>query len=226
MQNLSKKLKLIYKDHSKELFGITIYLIILGAITWGFSTIGVDKIKEIINSGGIWSPLLFILFHTLTIIVAPFEGSFLMLASGTLFGFWLGVLYTIIAGVLGSSINFWISRIFGIKLVEKLIGHKAVENLNKISDRLDEHPILLIPLMATGLFDIVGYAAGLTKVKYKNFLIAVGFSSLINVPIYVAVGRGLIEGDNTFFWLIVGVGVATTVYFVLKYLQKKFGFKV
>ena len=146
MQNLSKKLKLIYKDHSKELFGIAIYLIILGTITWGFSTIGVDKIKEIVNSGGVWSPLLFILFHTLTIIVAPFEGSFLMLASGTLFGFWLGVLYTIIAGVLGSSINFWISRIFGIKLVEKLIGHKAVENLNKISDRLDEHPILLIPL--------------------------------------------------------------------------------
>lgn len=226
MKNFASKLKLIYKEHTKELVGILIYAIILGLITWGFSRIGVEKIQQIITAGGIWSPLLFILFHTLTIIVAPFEGSFLMLASGTLFGYWLGVLYTIIAGFIGSSVNFWISRLFGTKIVEKLIGHDGVTKLNNLSDRLNDHPILLIPLMATGLFDIVGYAAGLTKVEYKKFLIAVSFSSLINVPIYVAVGRGLIEGDNTFIWLFVAILLVISIYVLLRFLQKKYGFKV
>jgi len=220
------KLKLIYQEHSRELLALIIYAIILGLITWGFSRIGIENIKNIITAGGIWSPLLFILFHTLTIIVAPFEGSFLMLASGTLFGYWLGVIYTIIAGFLGSSINFWISRVFGTKIVEKLIGHNGVNDLNKISHTINAHPILLMPLMATGLFDIIGYAAGLTKVKYQKFLIAVSFSSLINVPVYVAVGRGLIEGDNTVIWLFVAILLFVSIYILLRYLQKKYGFKV
>lgn len=225
MKNLTLNLKSVLKHHLRELTGIAIYLGILSLITWSFGVIGVDKIKEIIILGGFWSPFLFIIFHTLTIIVAPFEGSFLMLASGTLFGYWLGVVYTIIAGFIGSSINFWISRIFGKKIIEKLIGHGGVKNIDTLSKRLNEHPILLIPLMATGLFDIVGYAAGLTKVDYKKFLIAVTFSSLVNVPIYVAIGRGLIEGNNTLLWLVIGIIIATIFYFILKYLQKKFKFK-
>lgn len=223
---IAVRLQSIYTHHKKELVVIVLYILFLTFITWGFSKIGIDNIKEIISKGGLLSPILFIIFHASTIIVAPFEGSFLMLASGTLFGYFWGVVYTIIAGFLGSSVNFWISRIYGIKIVEKLLGHKVIENINKLATRINEHPILLIPLMATGLFDIVGYAAGLTKIEYKKFLIAVSFSSLINVPIYVAVGRGLIEGDNTFVWLAVGIILAIVIYYLLKYLQKRFGFKV
>ena len=46
------------------------------------------------------------------------------------------------------------------------------------------------------MFDIMGYVAGLTKLKYRNFLLAVSLSSIINVPIYVAIGKGFIENPN------------------------------
>jgi uncharacterized membrane protein YdjX (TVP38/TMEM64 family) len=212
---------LFLKKHFRELLVFLVLIIFIFGTVYTFQSFGVDKIEQYIAGAGLWGPLFFILIHASTIVVAPFEGSFLMITSGVLFGYWPGVAYTIIAGFIGSSINFWLSRRFGSKIVQKLIGKKGVEKINQISDYVDEHPVVLIPLMASTLFDLVGYAAGLTRVKYKNFLIAVAVSSVINVPIYVAVGRGFIRGENSLLWLVVGVSVVVSVYFLYRYLAKK-----
>jgi uncharacterized membrane protein YdjX (TVP38/TMEM64 family) len=197
-------------------------LVILAVSIILFNLIGEDKIQKWVSMGGIWGPILFICIHALSIIFAPFEGSFLMFSSGRIFGnYWLAVFYVIVAGFLGSSVNFWLARKFGQKVVKKVAGKKALAVINEYSQKVNEHPVWLVPLMATGLFDIVSYAAGLSKIKYRNFLIAISLSSIINVPIYVAVGNGVIGNKQALPWIIGLVLLTVLFYFIIKFILNK-----
>lgn len=210
---------------TKTLHSVASFLGLLAVLAGSiilFNTIGEDKIQRWVNMGGIWGPVLFVLIHALSIVFAPFEGSFLMLSSGRIFGnYWLAVFYVIIAGLIGSTANFWLARKFGQDLVKRIAGKKALESINNYSQKVDEHPILLVPLMATGLFDIIGYAAGLSRVRYQNFLFAVLISSFINVPIYVAVGNNLIGNKQALLWVGILVLVTILAYFIIKFILNK-----
>jgi uncharacterized membrane protein YdjX (TVP38/TMEM64 family) len=203
-------------EHSvkKNIFGIGIFLLVLIGIMSVFMLVGKDNIKGWIDSVGIFGPILFIFIHASTIVFAPLEGSFLMLSAGKIFSdFWMGVFYVSIAGILGSSINFWVARIFGQRIIQKLVGIKGYNLINKTSEKINQNPILLVPLMASTLFDIMGYAAGLSGIKYNKFLIAIIISSCVNVPIYVALGDNLLDNKEAIWW-IVGMVLAIMIFYL------------
>lgn len=212
-----QKINNFLKSHLKEISGLAIFLTLAVVVALVFNSIGIEVIQKKISSSGPWGPLIFIIVHATTIVIAPFEGSFLMIASGSIFGLWQGILYTIIAGYLGSSINFWIARLFGAKLISKLIGKKGVNFINQISQKVNDQPALLIPLMATTLFDLMGYAAGISSIKYQNFMIAVTTSSLFTVPIYVILGKNLIENPIYLIELFLGLVIIAVFYFIIQF---------
>ena len=67
--------------------------------------------------------------------------------------------------------------------------------------------------MASTLFDIMGYAAGLSGIKYNKFLIAIIISSCVNVPIYVALGDNLLDNKEAIWW-IVGMVLAIMIFYL------------
>ena len=187
-ENLKELQKIDVKKEKPNYWSIVVLILSVLIITTIFQWIGTDNIKEFIEDSRHLGPLLFILMHTFSIVAAPLEGSVLMIASSQLFGFWQAVLYVIIAGILGSSINFWLARIFGNRLLKTFLSKKRQIQIAKYSKKIDDNIFVLIPLMFTGLFDILGYTAGFSEIKYSKFLIAVLISS-ISVPFYVLAGN-------------------------------------
>ena len=173
---------------------ILIFIFSLALIAYIFQIVGIDSITSFIESLGVFGPIIFILIHALSIVAAPLEGSVFMFVSGSLFGFLPGSLYVIIAGILGGSINFWLARRLGRKFLENRLSKESREKIDKYSDIVSNRPYLLIPLMLTGLFDILGYACGLSRIRYRSFLIAVSVSSL-SVPFYVYFGEQALSFD-------------------------------
>jgi uncharacterized membrane protein YdjX (TVP38/TMEM64 family) len=187
-----------------------------------FQSVGVESIAAWVRSLGFFGPFLFVLIHTLSIVIAPLEGSVLMLASYGIFGnFWIAVGVVIVGGLMGSSINFWIARHYGKARIRKIIGPKMTTQIDRYTHLIDDHPLLLYPFMATTLFDIIGYAAGLTHIKYSRFMIAVLVSSLINVPIYVAIGAAFLNPRQGYEVMLVA-GVVFIVLSLAAYLIKKY----
>src|SRR5262245_3528135 len=84
------------------------FVLLTGALVIGINAIGVDRIQEFIASAGVFAPLVYIAFKTVTYVVAPLSSGPLQLFSGVLFGLVPGVIYTLIGEVLGGSINFWL----------------------------------------------------------------------------------------------------------------------
>jgi uncharacterized membrane protein YdjX (TVP38/TMEM64 family) len=116
------------KNYKSAFLNILFFGAILSILFFSYKLIGSQNIKDVIRDSGIFGPIIYILFHSLTIIIAPLGGEVLFLSSGVLFGFWRGVLYSIISGYIGAIVNFGLARYFGKKIVLKLIGTKNSKN--------------------------------------------------------------------------------------------------
>lgn len=171
-------------------FVIILYLIMALAL----QTIGLDNAQQFVRKAGVWAPVVFIALCAVSLILAPLSGSSLFVVGGTLFGKHNAFLLSYIASILGCSANFWISRKFGRRVAQRLIGKANLDELDKFINKLKSSSSILYMIIIMPLSqDIVSYAIGLTKIKYTQFLIALILSSTIVISGYVYIGSSLLE---------------------------------
>ncbi|MDA1231179.1 MAG: hypothetical protein O2856_10430, partial [Planctomycetota bacterium] len=70
-------------------------------------------LQQFFRQAGVWAPLVYILFVTIEVIVAPIPGLLLYAPGGLIFGPWLGGLLALTGNVLGSGISCGLTRSFG-----------------------------------------------------------------------------------------------------------------
>ena len=88
-----------------------------------------DKLKVFILDFGVFAPLVLIFLQILQVLVAPIPGQLMGLASGFIFGPFLGTVYTMLGTVIGSYIAFKLSRKLGRPFVERMINKKVLIKL-------------------------------------------------------------------------------------------------
>lgn len=146
--------------------GLTVLAIILLAV---FVDIG--SLKVWIEGAGVWGPLVFIILKISTIVIAPLSGAPLYPLVGLIFGFWPGIIYVLIGDILGYTIAFSLSRIFGRKLVLKLLSGKEESMLARIVDHIgDSKGFFQACLTLFSLPEVLSYGAGLSRLSYIKFI--------------------------------------------------------
>ncbi|MEK7502928.1 MAG: VTT domain-containing protein [Patescibacteria group bacterium] len=177
---------------SEILRNIFILILVIAAI-YGFSIfLGIENIREKVEGAGVFGPLFLIVLKALTLIIAPLSGSPLYPISGALFGFTKGFIYMTIGDVLGTSISFYISRIFGRKVAEYFVtkyGMKAVDDVLKHLGT--KRGMLRARLIFFGFQEAVAYAAGLTSISFWWFLLIHNSVNIVPHAILVALGDSL-----------------------------------
>jgi uncharacterized membrane protein YdjX (TVP38/TMEM64 family) len=199
-------------------------VVIAVAVFLFIRSVGGDNLRSIINSTGIFAPLIFIILHALTVVFSPFGGGgVLILSAGVLFGTWLGMIYFILGAFGGALINFYLGRVYGVRLLKYILGHKNLEKTRSLATKLtaNSRVILLIVLMSTSAFNVLCYACGMSKMKFKNFAIAVVLSSLINTPIYVIIGQTFAEPSLLAFLNFIGLVVVLTLIITVEEVYNK-----
>jgi uncharacterized membrane protein YdjX (TVP38/TMEM64 family) len=157
-------------------------------------TIGLENAQHWIQRTGSQAPIVFTSLCTVSLILAPLSGSSLFIAGGALFGKETGFLLSLIATLIGCSINFWISRKLGRRMAARFIGQGNIDDLDQFTKGLkNHHSIFYIILVMPLSQDIVSYAVGLTRISYWNFLIALTPSGIVVVGAYIYFGSSLLE---------------------------------
>src|SRR3989344_834065 len=180
--------------------GITIAVLILLAIF-----VDINSLRTWVEKASAWGPIIFILLKTSTLVIAPLSGSPLYLAVGILFGFWPGILYTLIGDILGVSINFFLSRKFGKKLISRWISDKEEGLLNRIVSYIGDakgffHAALTLFVSP----ELLSYAAGLSKLQYWKFISIMVAVGIIPTSILVLFGSLFgIQGQSLLITLAV-----------------------
>lgn len=131
---------------------------------------GINAMKRYLLSYGQWSiAILFIIYIIKPLfVVTPI--SVLAVTGGLIYGPIYGTIYTMIGAFLSATVGFYIAKFLGQGFVDKLLKGRNT----KIEGDIEKHGLsimLFLRLAFVFPYDPLSYAAGLSKMKYKHFII-------------------------------------------------------
>lgn len=139
-----------------------------------------------VQDAGVAGPLLFMLVYILgTIFFVP--GSMLTLTGGALFGPLLGTFYNLTAATIGAIISFLAARYLASDWVEKKTGGWMKQLINGVENEGWRFIAFtrLVPLFP---FNLLNYALGLTRISFRQYIVATYICMLPGALAYTYLG--------------------------------------
>lgn len=201
----------ILKKHSKKIVLIAILLIavacyffipavnsIMNTIFAMFATGDFQVVKDFVASYGPYAMLVSAILMILQSVMAPLPAFLITFANANLFGWWQGAILSWSSAMIGALVCFYIARILGRDVVEKLTSKAGLQQIDEFFDRHGQKSVLIARLLPFISFDFVSYFAGLTSMRFWAFFIATGIGQLPATIVYSYVGGMLTGGARLF----------------------------
>lgn len=131
-----------------------------------------SRLRELVESFGVWSPLVFILIYAVG--VCFFLPATLFTGLGALlFGTMYGFIYNEIAALLGASAAFFIGRYLGRDFAASLIG----DRLQKYDDKIAANGFTTTLYLRLLFFPFtpLNFGMGLTRVTFRDYFLGTLF---------------------------------------------------
>lgn len=200
------------------LSGVVIFGLLFIILTVLKLDIDAVDIKEYVNSFGKLAPIVYIIMFAL-VPLTLFPDSILAIGGGLIFGLGKGYLYTVIGALIGATLSFYISRKLGREFVKKLTKEK-LDNIESMINSNGFFIVLMLRLIPLFPFDIISYGAGLTSVKYKDFIIATFLGTIPGILVFTNIGAQAVNIGSESFYLSIGALVLLVIMSML--LKNKF----
>ncbi|HHT9124334.1 MAG TPA: TVP38/TMEM64 family protein [Candidatus Brocadiia bacterium] len=139
-----------------------------------------------------WGPVGFILIYGIGCVVA-LPGSLLTLCGGAIFGVAWGTLYNILAANLGATLAFLTARYLGRDFVARFMKGR----IESFDEKVAEHgfrfifTLRLIPIVP---FNGLNLGSGLSRIKYRDYLLGSAIGMLPATFIYTYFADALLGG--------------------------------
>lgn len=131
-----------------------------------------DQIRDYLQGLGFWGPLVSLGLMVLQAVVAPIPGTVIALANGLAYGTMWGGVLTLTGQTLAAIVCFALARRVGRARVESLTKSNS-DDLNKsLLARWGALGIFAARLFPGLSFDVISYAAGLTRMSLSRFTLA------------------------------------------------------
>lgn len=169
-----------------------------------FRGIRTEDIQRVLAEVGPWAPIVYLVLFTV-VPLTFFPDSVLAMAGGMAFGVRNGFLLALTGAILGSSLAFFLTRRFGRKYLQRYLASK--EGVTTLSSQIERKGFLVIILLRlTPIpFDIISYAAGLSSVRYWDFLAATVLGAIPAMFSYVNFGDKITAVGSNEFYLSIGL---------------------
>ena len=166
----------------------------------------IENVREWLANYKTESILVLLGSQVLQIIICIIPGQALQFAAGLMYGFWFGYLVSIIGAAIGSTIVYYISRFLGHDAIYILFGERKVtEIIDKMNSRrgiIITFFIFLVPGLPK---DFCSYAAGLSNVKLKPYLLVSLIGRTPGMMGSLIIGRQIGEGSYVSAAVIAGI---------------------
>jgi uncharacterized membrane protein YdjX (TVP38/TMEM64 family) len=174
-------------------------------------------LRDYIVSFGWWAPVASCFLMVLQALVAPVPSFLITFANGLAFGVFWGWMLSLFGHVLAAAVCFGISRTLGRVPVEVFVGKTGLESADRWFARWGVYAVFAGRLLPGVAFDAISYAAGLTNMRFRNFIAATALGILPQTFIYSYLGRQAPEYVTLFLvtsgiFLLAVIAVATVKY--------------
>ncbi|MBB6215516.1 putative membrane protein YdjX (TVP38/TMEM64 family) [Anaerosolibacter carboniphilus] len=197
-----KKGKKSMLKYGAFLFIVTVVIFLLNRFNL-FKDFTPQQIKEYVHSFGALAPIIYIIMFTI-VPLTLFPDSVLAIAGGMCFGLFWGSIYTMIGALCGGTLSFYISRLIGKNFIKNILK----KDLGELSSSIEEKGffiILLLRLIPLFPYDIISYSAGLSNIRYRDFLLATIFGTIPGIIVFTNVGDKATDVGSTGFYISISL---------------------
>lgn len=186
-------------------FLVLLLLVLLFVHFVGISRLTPESIRNIVLSFGWWGPVVYIVMYSIRPLLL-FPAIVLTLAGGLAFGPWWGTFYVVVGGVMGASLCFVIARLLGSKKLQKYMGKYS--QLQLFENQLEVNgfrTMLIMRLVPIFPYDPVSYLAGLSKIRFQDYVLATTIGMIPGAFAYNVLGYSLLDVFSSTFLLAIGL---------------------
>ncbi len=132
----------------------------------------IEAVEAFFNQHKSQSILIYLGLQIIQIVICIMPGAALQFAAGYIFHFWLGLLLALSGALVGTILTYYLARILGHDAMHLFFGEEKINNmLEKINSKKGVIVVFLIYLIPGVPKDLCTYAAGLSEMKLRLFLI-------------------------------------------------------
>lgn len=220
------------KEEKNWLGKVVLLIAVIAAVAVYFLVPGVNKmmnkvfamfasgdftvVRDFVASYGAYAVVISFLLMIFQSIAAPLPAFLLTFANANLFGWWQGAILSWTSAMAGATACFYIARILGRDVAEKLTSKSGLAQIDTFFERYGKNTILICRLLPFISFDIVSYAAGLTSMSFMSFFIATGIGQLPATIVYSYVGGMLTGGAKLFVTALMILFALSALIFMLR----------
>ena len=181
-----------------------------------------STLKEYILGFGIWAPIASFILMILQSIVAPIPSVVIVFVNAALFGWFKGAILSFISALSGACLCFYIARLLGRDVVEKLVSKTSINKVDKFFKEYGSYTVLIARLLPFVSFDLISYAAGLTGMSFLKFFIATALGQLPTKLIYSYAGEAFIGNiENIIAIILIISSLVVLAMLIKKYTSSK-----
>lgn len=214
-----KTIRRTIKLHWKEIILLILFFMF---IWWLTNVIASNWLTAFVDRLGVFGPLGVIAYVVISHIFAPIIGSPGIMMSVGVYGIFATMLYTYIGGLISATIAFYISRKWGRGVVVKLVGEKTMQQVDNFVEMFGGRMLIISRIFGFPIFEVISYAAGLTNMSYKRYIvITILFSAIPNFTVnYIFRYADFSSIQSIFLVMVVMVTIGGAfIFFMQKYLQ-------
>ncbi|WP_108483389.1 TVP38/TMEM64 family protein [Oceaniglobus ichthyenteri] len=168
-----------------------------------------ERLETLVARAGLWGPVLIVTLMTIAVVASPIPSAPIALAAGAAYGHLWGTVQVVIGAELGALIAFGLARVLGHDVLRRVFGDRVDAGLLGSQNALTAM-IFASRLMPFVSFDMISYAAGLSRLHAWRFAVAT-LAGIIPASFLLAhFGGEAVSGDlGRATWAVLGLGLVT-----------------
>ncbi len=198
-----KKRNILFRN-AAIIFGL---LVIIGMVIGNLDSIFETPAAavEFLRGLGMLGPFVIIAILIMEVIVAPIPGFLIAISTGLAFGSFWGAIYTYTGNIIGSIIAFFLARRFGRPLIEHLAKKKALDKYDAFFRERGKSVLWIVYLVPIFPADVVTFVAGLTDLKFKEFIFIISYAFIPYVVVLNLFGGSLASAGIDSILTLLGI---------------------
>ena len=134
------------------------------------------------------APLVLVVILAAVLVVPVIPASIFQIGSGLAFGPLWGLIYALLADVIGAAAGFFLARRWGPRTLRRWLKPTTIEGVERLARRLDWKGVILLRLLPGPAYPMVSFAAGLAPLSAARYLLASFAGVLPSIMLLVVAG--------------------------------------
>ena len=176
-----------------------------------------DPLREYMLRFGWKAPAVSALLQVITSVIPPLPSIAIGIANGMLFGLWWGAALTWTTALAAAAVCFALARALGRPTAERLLPDTMLATADRFFLRHGVLAVLFGRLVPFINPDILSYAAGLTTMRWRLFLVSIAAGSIPSVVLHAWIGS---RGPTAIGWMLVLAAGAGVLMLAAAYLRR------